>query len=195
MVALSCIAASAQLRLGLKAGVGLNSLKYEQKITEVVSGDNCLGFTGGLMLEWETPVVGLCLDGAVLYARRTVDLTAGDHYFRRDYLDVPLNLKFKFVVPSIASKFQPFVFTGPDFAFLVSKNKDDGMGKRFSSLSTAWNFGAGVELFRHVQLSAAYGMGLNKSVKGAWNDLLDGDVKRSVDGTDRFWTISAAVLF
>lgn len=194
-IASVCMAASAQLRFGLKAGVGLNSLKYDKKITELASKDNCLGFTGGVMMEWETPVTGLCLDGAVLYARRTTDLTYDDHWFRRDYIDIPLNLKFKFVIPSIASKFQPFVFTGPDFAILVSKNKSDGLDNRFSTLSTSWNFGAGVELFRHFQLSAAYGMGLNNSVKEVVQMALDGEGKRAVDGTDRFWTISAAYLF
>lgn len=191
-----CMATMAQVRFGLKAGIGLNSLNLSNNsIKELACKDNCTGFTGGLLVEWETPVVGLCFDGALQYARRTVDLTNEDHWFRRDYLDIPLNLKWKFVIPSIANKFRPYVFTGPDFAILVSKKKDDGLGSRFSSLSTAWNFGAGFEICRHFQLSAAYGMGLNKSIKDVVVMMGEGNAQEAVNGTDRFWTISAAYLF
>ncbi len=194
--AVCCLATTAQVRFGLKAGIGLNSLNLSNHtVQELACKDNCTGFTGGLLVEWETPVVGLCFDGALQYARRTNDLTKNDHWFKRDYIDIPINLKWKMVIPSIADKFRPFLFTGPDFAILVSKRKGDGLGSRFSSLSTAWNFGAGFEICRHFQISAAYGLGLNKSIKDVITLTADGKAEEAVDGTDRFWTISAAYLF
>ena len=87
--AVCCLATTAQVRFGLKAGIGLNSLNLSNHtVQELACKDNCTGFTGGLLVEWETPVVGLCFDGALQYARRTNDLTKDDHWFKVELLDV-----------------------------------------------------------------------------------------------------------
>ena len=66
----------------------------------------------------------------------------------------------------------------------------------FSSSTTSWNIGAGVELVNHLQISAGYCMGLNKSIKNAYNEVIGGEsLHGQVEGTDRCWTISAALLF
>ncbi|MBR1881420.1 MAG: porin family protein [Muribaculaceae bacterium] len=199
LAVLLAITANAQLRLGVKAGVGLNDLKLNnlRHDLDVLKTDNRAGFTGGVMLELGTPIKGLYFDGSLLYAHRSVDLNgAGTSFYKRDYLDVPVNVKYKFQIAGIENLFSPFVFTGPDFAFLVSKDNDN-LGSKFSSLSTSWNVGGGVELWRHLQISVAYGMGMNKSVKNAFEYLVDDGGKASdvVSGTDRVWTISAAYLF
>ncbi len=183
------LAAQGQVRFGLRAGIAMNNLHFK---SDMFSPSNRTNFTGGIMLEWETPLQGLALDFSALYAHRSVDLSDAEdyRYFRRDYIDLPLYIKFKFPIGE-ARKVTPFIFSGPDFAILVSKKKDDSLKQRFSSLSTSINVGAGIELFRHVQLSVAYSMGLNKSVK-----VQDpADLSKTVEGTDRTWLISAAYIF
>ncbi len=189
-VALCAAMASAQLRFGVKAGIGLNNIKFEQ---DALDADNRMGFTGGVMLEWETPLTGLCLDASALYTHRSAKFL-NETYFKRDFIDIPLLVKIKFPIAG-NQNFKPFFFTGPDFAILVNHD-DDQDDLSFSNFATSWNIGAGIELFRHLQLAATYGMGMNKSIKGAFNDVKDGaSLGDQVKGTDRFWTITAAYLF
>lgn len=61
--------ASAQLRFGLKAGATFNNMKFNE---DLFSSDNTTGFTGGAMLEFTVPVVGIGVDASVMYVRRSV---------------------------------------------------------------------------------------------------------------------------
>ena len=55
----------------------------------------------------------------------------------------------------------------------------------------AWNFGAGVQLFNHLQVGASYGIGLNKTVEftGVASNT------KPIEGKNNYWTITAAWLF
>ncbi len=195
VAATTSFTANAELRFGAKAGVGLNTLSFDKAVDNVISVSNRTGFTGGVMLEWESPIPGLCIDGAAQYTHRSVDTGKGMTMFKRDYMSIPVNVKYKLNIVGIHQTVSPFVFTGPEFAFLVSKD-NDGTGTNFSKTSASWNIGAGVELLRHLQVSVAYGMGLNKSIKNAFENVMTGGkLEQQVNGTDRMWTIQAAVLF
>ncbi|MBR5102554.1 MAG: PorT family protein, partial [Muribaculaceae bacterium] len=162
-----------------------------------------LGTNVGFIVEWETPIVGLCLDAAPAYTHKSMEMKGVDETFnRRDLITIPVNLKYKFRIRGVENAFKPFIFTGPQFAFLISdKNEESVIDKLknntlFSSTTTSWNIGAGVELFNHLQISAAYCMGLNKSIKEAYSDVTSGEkLHDQVEGTDRCWTISAALFF
>ncbi|MGN0230710.1 MAG: porin family protein [Muribaculaceae bacterium] len=178
--------ASAQFRFGIKAGVALNSLHFDKNYTDVLSSENRAGFTGGLMAEFTVPVIGLGLDASLMYVHRSADevAEAGDikaeaTLAKRDYIEIPINVKYKFSIPAISSIISPYVFTGPSIAFLVSDAKDI-----YNKCDVAWNVGAGVELIRHLQVSASYGFGITKLVTDH-----DANVK------NRYWTLTAAYLF
>ncbi len=184
----SVMPAQAQLRFGLKAGVAVNSLHFN---TSTFDSDNRAGFTGGAMLEFTAPVIGLGMDVSVMYVRRNTAWLEENGIARdnRDYIDVPLNLKWKINVPLINKIVRPFVTTGPSFSFLTSKKVINEVYKN-RSFDTAWNFGFGVELFTKVQVGANYGLGLTKALKATG---LTGT--SNIDGRNRYWTITAAYLF
>ena len=184
------LAGSAQVRFGLKAGITLTDLKFK---SDVFAASNRVNFTGGVMVEWETPLQGLAFDVSALYAHRSADISSATDYkyFRRDYLDLPVYMIFKFPVAGTQGKFTPYIFCGPDFAILVSSRKNDSIKERFSGLSTSINVGVGFEIVRHLQISGAYSMGLNKSVKVSDPS----DLSKTVEGTDRAWTFNVAYLF
>lgn len=192
VVALMAIApAAAQVRFGVKAGVALNSIHFNKEIVnDITDGSNRAGFTGGVMAEVHVPIVGLCVDASLLYAHRSAELkgSTSNVVFKRDYIDIPVNLKYKFNIVGLSSIFAPFVYTGPDFAILVSDSKQEGYKNK--TLNTSWNLGFGAELFSHLQVSATYGIGITKAmeyvgIKGS----------ESVSGKDRYWTVTAAYLF
>lgn len=184
----AALPAQAQLRFGLKAGVAVNSLHFNESTFDA---ENRAGFTGGAMLEFTVPVTGIGLDASVMYVRRNSAWMTDQGIVRdnRDYIDVPVNFKWRISVPLINKIVRPFVTTGPSFSFLTSKKVNDVVKNR--TFDTAWNFGFGLELFQKVQVGASYGLGLTKAIKAVGGDYEDG----GVSGRNRYWTITAAWMF
>lgn len=184
----TALPAEAQLRFGLRAGVAVNSLHFSEKTFDA---DNRAGFTGGAMLEFTAPVSGLGVDLSVMYVRRNAQWLEDNEITKdnRDYIDIPINFKWRMNIPVVNNIIRPFVSTGPSFSFLTSRKRaEDAWRNR--SFDTAWNFGFGVELFKHLQVGANYGIGLTKALKtfGATGT-------GNVDGRNRYWTVTAAYLF
>lgn len=187
--------AAAQFRFGLKAGVAINNLKFDSAKdfgNSVLDESNRAGFVGGAMVEFTVPLIGVGLDASVLYVHRssTNKINNEESTLNRDYIDIPVNLKYKLSIPVIEKVIKPFVTTGPSFAFLASKKEINEFIKN-KSVDIAWNFGFGVELLSHVQVSASYGLGLTKAleVTGISQD------NTIVEGKNRYWTVTAAYLF
>lgn len=177
------------LRFGPRVGVAVNKLHFNE---DILDGDNRAGFTAGLQLDIVAPL-GIGADLSVMYVRRSSEFMADNQdlgTIYRDYIDIPLNFKYRLGLPVVDKIISPYLFTGPDFAFLTS---DDGDGSAFNSkkVDISWNFGVGVELIRHLQVSATYGIGLSKAIETF--DL--SDKVKGIEGKNRYWTITAAWLF
>lgn len=169
-------AANAQFKFGVKAGVNVNHLSTNME--KIKEGNNQAGWTAGLMTEFQVPVVGLCLDLSVMYARLydTAD---------KNFLQVPLNLKYKFQLPVVSSFLAPYIFTGPSFDFKLGKKTD------LKTFQPVWNVGLGLQLVKHLQIGASYGFGLTNIVKHA--NIPDGYTPVKLH--NNYWTITAAYLF
>ena len=178
------------LRVGPRVGVDVSSLHFNQ---DIFKKENRTGFTGGIQAELSLPL-GFAADASVMYVRRTLagefNSANGDGSsaeLGRDFINIPLNLKWKLGLPMVEKVFSPYIFTGPDFAFLLSKDRsliDDFKCRR---AEIAWNFGLGIELVEHLQISACYGMGLT--------ELKNMNSVPDLKGLNNNWTITAAYLF
>lgn len=182
---LSSVPANAQFRIGPKVGLNVSKLSTG---SELVHSDNRAGFTAGVMTEFTVPVIGIGFDLSAMYVRRNDSFKFSDkngvEKYHRDYIDIPLNLKWKLNIPIINHVFRPFLTTGPSFAFLTSKKSFDDF--RNKKCDVAWNFGFGAELVKHLQFAASYGLGLNK---------VTGNQAYKIEGKNRYWTVTAAYLF
>lgn len=187
------VSANAQIKFGVKAGVVVNDLKFDK---DVVATDNRAGFTGGLMMEVNLPILNLGVDASVMYVRRSSDVsynianaegneTLTTDKINNDYIEVPVNLKYKFGLPGVGKIVAPYIFTGPSFAFLTSK-KAIGDALENKKFDLSWNFGAGVQILNKIQVGASYGLGLTKASES---------VTGNIDAKNRYWTITAAYLF
>lgn len=185
LMVLAAVPAFAQFKIGPRIGVNVNSLHFN---TETFNEENRMGFTGGLQAELMVPVLGFGFDASVMYVKRSSRW--GDHHqesVNSDYIEIPVNLKYKFGLPLVGSFVKPYLFTGPSFAFLTSKKVvSDVIHNRKNS--TAWNFGFGLEFVKHLQIGASYSVGMSKSVT------VD-DKNSSIYGRNRYWTVTAAWLF
>lgn len=185
-------AAKADFRFGVKAGLDVTSLHFNETTFDA---DNRAGFTAGIMGEFTVPVIGIGCDLSVMYVRRNSEWMV-DNFgeaatdMKNDYIEIPLNLKYKFGFLGTGRIIAPFITTGPSVAFLTSRTAINDFAKN-KTCDIAWNVGAGVQLFNKVQLAASYGFGLSKAVefvKPEYNSA-------GINGKNRYWTITAAYLF
>jgi hypothetical protein len=188
---ISTISAAAQFRIGPRIGVDVNSLKFN---TEVANKENLAGFVGGLQAEFMIPALNFGLDASVMYVRRSStfienQLSTNKIDVAKDYIEVPINIKYKFGLPIISNAVSPYVFTGPSFSFLTSGTAISE-ALRSSKTDVAWNVGAGLELFSHLQIGASYGFGMTKALK-----LVNINSTGQIDAKNSYWTVTAAWLF
>lgn len=190
VVLMGLSASAGGFRFGVKAGVALNNLHFSKDaINDLKDKDNQAGFTGGVMAEFTIPVVNLGVDASLMYVHRPA-IENENGKMKRDYIEIPVNFKYKVSLPFVGDLITPYAFTGPSFAFKTGKSEIKDFVKS-KKCDIAWNVGLGVELLKHVQVGASYGFGITKAVElmGANNQ------PAGIDGKNRYWTITAAYLF
>lgn len=178
----------AQTKFGVKGGLNVTSVHLN---SDILKADNVTGFQIGPMMETMIPVLGLGFDAAILYAQKGMDLKSGTgvtDQVKTSYLNVPVNLKWKFGLPLA----KLYVAAGPYFDFRIGGDKfwevpgsvvDQVKAKTFS---TGLNLGAGAELFSHLQVGFNYGWGLTDNYRAEHSD---------ISAKNRGWSITAAILF
>ncbi|MDE6177189.1 MAG: PorT family protein [Paramuribaculum sp.] len=164
--------AKAEFRYGPTAGVDITDLRFKQNLFSV---DKSVGFSGGIMAEMMFPGVGFGIDFGLLYQMRGAKMHMGEKPLwqwqgydapvsRLHTLSLPIHLRFKYErLGGLEDILKPFVFVGPDFGFLVGHNKIDALS--YAGGDVAMDFGLGVELFNHLQISGSYGWGLTYTLK------------------------------
>lgn len=186
--------ASAQLKWGLKAG--LNLTNPSKKAFEA-SLKGKTGWFIGPMAEFTLPIIGLGVDGSLLYSQANNEITyeGESETLKLHYIDIPINLKYTIGLGSIASV---FIAAGPQFSFNVSGNTIDkifeteegydpeGDNKNFEA---SINAGIGVKLIKKLQIYGGYNFALGNSFtfKNALNSVSS--------GKNNMWKVSVAYMF
>lgn len=210
LVCAMLLATPAAQAAGFKFGpkVGLNVNKFSMDNSTLNKGNRC-GFSAGVGAQFTVPLIGVGADVSVMYTRRNTEIKTPSvidnathqvvgggviektHY---DYISVPVHLMYKLELPAVSRIVAPYVLTGPDFSFRVSKNLlSDIQSKK---CNVGWDFGIGVELIKHLQIGATYTLGMNKAIKyvNYAHDTGFSD-EEPVKGNTNGWTISAAWMF
>lgn len=197
LVAVMGIGYSAQSQAGFKIGprIGLNvnNLTMNSKLFDAA---NQCGFTGGVQAEYMLPMINLGVDLSLMYTYMDTkveldktDKRVGD--FGKNFIDIPLNIKYKIGLPVVGKVFAPYVFTGPAVSFRL-----DGEDSVFKSAKSqwVWNFGLGLEFVQHLQIGASYGVGMNNVAKHIDVAGISFDTKK-MKAHNNYWTVTAAWLF
>ncbi len=193
MAVFACGQANAEFRFGIKAGLNVNKLHLSDYKANLNSDNQC-GFTAGVMTEFTVPVVGIGFDLSLMYTHMNNEIKEGinEGAVGKNFLEIPLNLKYKFNIPVINSIIRPMVYTGPTMALKLDKSTFEGISTK--TVQMGWNLGLGLELFKHLQVSGGYTFGMNnvaKKIPVLDNNLNIGDIKVK----NNYWTITAAYLF
>ena len=194
--------AKAQIKFGVKGGLNLASASLSDAWDAKGNADNYTGFFIGPMVDITIPIIGLGVDGALMYSQKgakiSFDDDLGSTTFKQQGIEIPVNLKYSIGLGSSASI---YFAAGPSFYFNMKSDDDLTFDTMKGSLDydkseVSLNLGAGVKLLRHLQLGVNYNMGLTDSAKakintssGAW-DAINGESYKS-----KMWQVSVAYLF
>ena len=174
MIAVCCmfIAMPVQAQLikwGVKGGVNMTKIDWDGGYDG--NKDNSTGFFIGPMAEITIPIVGLGVDGALLYSQK------GEDGLKQQGIEVPVNLKYTI---GLGSMLGIYFAAGPDF-FFDFKEKE-GVDRK---AQVGLNLGAGVKLIQHLQIGINYQIPLGDSFK----------IANAYGAKNKTWQISAAYLF
>ncbi|NCC10817.1 MAG: porin family protein [Bacteroidia bacterium] len=169
--------AQAQFRFGVKGGLNLAKASFSKGD---FNKDNFTGFFIGPMAELTIPIVGLGVDGALLFSQRGVKVEGES--LKQNGIEIPLNLKYNIGLGSLLGV---YFAAGPDFYYNFKGDETINNVKiDRQTMVTSLNLGAGVKLIKHLQIGANYNLPLSKT-----GDLGDFDYKT------KMWQVSVAYMF
>lgn len=188
--------ASAQIKFGLKGGVNVTDMSLN---ISVFDASNRTGFFVGPTIKVQLPLVGLGIDASALYDQREAKIKVGNtttkETLRSQAINVPINLRYGWGLSSMANI---FLFAGPQFGFNVG-DKDQKITE-----SSTWsvknsnfslNFGAGVTLLSHLQLTANYNVVCGKTSDATITEGIEQLTNKEVRSRANAWQIALAYYF
>ena len=196
--------AKAQIKFGVKGGLNLASASLSDAWDAKGNADNYTGFFIGPMVDITIPIIGLGVDGALMYSQKgakiSFDDDLGSTTFKQQGIEIPVNLKYSIGLGSSASI---YFAAGPSFYFNMKSDDDLTFDTMKGSLDydkseVSLNLGAGVKLLRHLQLGVNYNMGLTDSAKAKIDRPNDSDMWNAINGESyksKMWQVSVAYLF
>lgn len=179
--------ASAQLRYGIRIGGEFASAQL--KNAPGYSLDNRSGFSGGLVLEYQMQKCGFAPDIAVLYTRYNTRLkpdSKSPSSFGRNFIEVPLHLKYKFWLKSTKNLMGPMIYTGPSVMFRLDHG--DSQPLTTHKVQGAWDVGIGFDIVNFIQITGGYYFGLGNAANS-----MSGFPEATLHTNG--WHVGATILF
>ncbi len=193
-----CLLASApafaQLNFGVKAGMNLSS-----KPRSIDDAKGKTGFFIGPTAKLMLPIVGLGIEGNLLYSQSSSEL-GGEDITRRS-IEVPIYLRYELSLPVVNKFLEPFVAVGPQFGWTMGDGDESWKesGKEvakweYKKSNLSLNLGAGATVLNHIQLHINYNIALGNT--GEWKENTAGQGLDYIKGTKvNTWQVSAAYIF
>lgn len=180
--------AQAQLiKFGVKGGMNFSKLDTDVK-SWYDAKESSTGFFIGPMAEVTLPILGLGVDGALMYSQR------GSGEVKQEGLEIPVNLKWSF---GLGSMLGAYLAAGPDF-FFNFKDIDDYEDLIKEKSQVSINLGAGLKLLKKLQVGLAYQIPLNKSYDKYQNISVTPDYdgkSKDISVKNKTWQVSLAYIF
>jgi hypothetical protein len=178
------VPAQAQLiKFGVKGGMNFSKLDTDVK-SWYDAKESSTGFFIGPMAEVTLPILGLGVDGALMYSQR------GSGEVKQEGLEIPVNLKWSF---GLGSMLGAYLAAGPDFFFNFNDTSHEYMKMEEAQISI--NLGAGLKLLKKLQVGLTYQIPIQDS-HYLTNISLAPDAKASdVGAAQKTWQVSLAYIF
>ena len=164
------------IKFGVKGGLNFSKLDFDANSLNEIS-DNSTGFFIGPMAEVTLPILGLGVDGALMYSQR------GENDTKQLGVEIPVNLKYTI---GLGSSFGVFLTAGPDFFFNF---KDiDILHMESKNTQVGINLGAGLKLIKKLQVGVNYQIPVGNSIEIE-------DMNKVFRGKNKTWQVSLAYIF
>lgn len=180
------IPVQAQLQWGIRGGVNLAKASFSGSD---LKSDNFTGFFIGPTAEFTIPIIGLGVDGAILFSQ--TGIKAEGETLKRQSFEIPVNLKYNIGLGRILGV---YVAAGPQFGIGLNDDElklgDSSFSFKKSNLSL--NLGAGVKLIKHLQAGFTYNIPLGKTAE--YDGVIDA-VEDAFSAKLKTWQIHIAYMF
>ncbi len=196
MCLLTSAPALAQFNWGIKAGLNLSS---KPKSLGDIKSEGKNGFFVGPTAKFMLPVVGLGIEGNILYSQSSSELE--EESITRRSIEVPIYLRYELSLPVVNKFLEPFVAVGPQFSWAMGDGEEswkDVAGDiyewEYKKSNLSLNIGAGATVLNHIQLHINYNIALGNT----------GELKADPSGTGwdyikgskvNTWQVSADYIF
>lgn len=194
LIAIGVDNAKAETRWGVVAAANISTMKFNQTLVQV---DQVCNFSVGVTGELMIPGIGFGVDGSVLYTQLGGKLHLGDyqvwasdgygtHRTYQHYLEIPLNLKFKYTnLNGIENTIAPIAFVGPSFTLQLGHSNIDAI--KYSGGEFSVHVGLGAEIIRKIHVTASYNWGLTYALETYKLD--------HYSAKNRYWRVAVAYMF
>ncbi len=186
------IPAKSQIKFGIKAGTNLVGSPSDIKGS---SADGYTGFFAGAMARVTLPLVGLGVEGDILYSHSGAEVE--DTKIKRNSIEIPVSLRYDLALPAVSKIVVPFVAVGPQFGFTLGDAEENfnNIAKfEYKKSNLSLNVGAGATLFSHLQVHANYNIALGNTSEYT-TTLLSATEKLVTKSKTNTWQISLAYIF
>ena len=195
LLATMAVAAQAQVKFGVKGGLNLTNMKFDNSI---IDKSNQTGFFICPTLNFTLPVVGLGIDASALYDQRSAKIEGSDDKLKQQSIQIPINLRYGFGLGNTASF---YIFAGPQFGFNIGDKTtnllNNALEWRLKDSNLSANLGVGLMLLNHLQVSANYNVALGTTgetnvISSTWStasNIVTGKTKANA------WQLSVAYFF
>ncbi|MCP9291258.1 porin family protein [Gracilimonas sediminicola] len=151
-------------KFGVKAGANYSTFNNTDNV------EYKAGFVGGIYSSIKVPASPLTIQPEVLYAQYGAGIENSDAWFRVNYLQIPVLLKFGFNTPGV----QPNVFFGPYMGInLNSEVKNESGSINLDDQAEGTDFGiavgAGLDISK-FNIGLRYTVGLKDVANDNFND-------------------------
>ncbi len=177
--------AQSSIKFGIMGGMNVSEMRFDK---EIINKDNNAGFFVGGLVDLNLPILGLSLDGAVLYDQQKTGAGTSEETLK--FVEIPINAKYNIGLGSMLSV---YIATGPQFSFNVGDDNILEHEYKLKSSQFSWNVGAGLTLLNHLRIGYRYNIGLGDYADR--RDLGTGDIIDTVKKKDGTHHISAAYIF
>ena len=159
LLTVSVVAQTEKLfNFGLEGGMNFNTFSFGGDFKDNFKSSNRMGFFVGPKMKVNVPLLGFGLDAAVLYSMNGADIQNTNTVITENlsYFEIPVNLRYSVGISAVSV----YLATGPQYNVCLSSNTT--LKEVYGTLSDptrstwGWNIGAGVELFKHLQVGVTY---------------------------------------
>lgn len=191
---------------GVEAGANFSKMKLSK---DIIESNNRAGWFAGVKGQITIPIVGLAVDGALLYSQKYMSVYSTTQYLdpstgasytwnetdskTMPYFEVPVNVKYNIGFSSLIGM---YIATGPQWSWYMGSKSislGDGLSGTLKESNFSWNVGVGINAFKHLQLGVTYNIPLGDTGDVSSATFVE-NVKK-VNLKNNTWQVRLAYMF